>query len=366
MPFVATMRMPFAISSCSIADTAPMAIHRGRIDLLERHLARDADLLFRTFTHDEIYPPELGCHTDHSLALHATPLAGATLLHLCVDYDEIDIARWLIARGADVNVRAEVDEEGFGDHTGCVVTQPIRLRYDDVFARLLLDHGADPNVRTSLRKQLRGVDDESMHEYCDVTALAWGSRFHHELRQQTGDALDRRAGRSALTGRQRAALMRFARRMIWLRVRSTFLRALAGLALVSCASTNTTHSASRYVVTDMPIDIGIRAAHFCVAVDPTDAHGAWWWEPGRSGCSTRSTGPDVFRAEAAAVTARSGQGPIDVRFRVQLHQSPGSSAPAFLDVALRIDGSELIVLATGARTAVGRRDTLQIPESPGQ
>ena len=104
---------------------------------------------------------------------------GATLLHLCVDYDEIDIARWLIARGADVNVRAEVDEEGFGDHTGCVVSQPIRLRYDDVFARLLLDHGADPNVRTSLRKQLRGVDDESMHEYCDVTALAWGSRFHH-------------------------------------------------------------------------------------------------------------------------------------------------------------------------------------------
>jgi Ankyrin repeat len=165
MPFVATMRMPFAISSCSIADTAPMAIHRGRIDLLERHFARDADLLFRTFTHDEIYPPELGCHTDHSLALHATPLAGATLLHLCVDYDEIDIARWLIARGADLNVRAEVDEEG--------------LRYDDVFARLLLDHGADPNVRTSLRKQLRGVDDESMREYCDVTALAWGSRFHH-------------------------------------------------------------------------------------------------------------------------------------------------------------------------------------------
>jgi hypothetical protein len=61
-----------------------------------------------------------------------------------------------------------------------VVTQPIRLRYDDEFARLLLDRGADPNVRATLRKQLRGVDDESMHEYRDVTPLGWGQRCHDQ------------------------------------------------------------------------------------------------------------------------------------------------------------------------------------------
>jgi hypothetical protein len=61
-----------------------------------------------------------------------------------------------------------------------VVTQPIRLRHDDEFARLLLDRGADPNVRAALRKQLRGVDDESMHEYRDVTPLGWGQRFHDQ------------------------------------------------------------------------------------------------------------------------------------------------------------------------------------------
>ena len=30
----------------------------------------------------------------------------------------------------------------------------------------------------SLRKRLRFVPDESMHEYRDVTPLAWGERFH--------------------------------------------------------------------------------------------------------------------------------------------------------------------------------------------
>ncbi|HEX5715197.1 MAG TPA: ankyrin repeat domain-containing protein [Thermoanaerobaculia bacterium] len=173
----------FAENGIDLPDTPTMAVHRGRIDLLEEHLRRDPGLLSRTFSHEEIYPPELGCDADHSLALHGTPLAGTALLHLCVDNDEIEIARWLIARGADVNGKAAIDDHGFGGHTalfGCVVSQPFRvgLRQDDGFARLLLDHGADPNVRASLRKRLRFVEDETVHEYRDVTPLAWGERFH--------------------------------------------------------------------------------------------------------------------------------------------------------------------------------------------
>jgi len=171
-----------------LPDTPPMAVHRGRIDLLEKHLLeahwrRDPHLVRRTFSHEEIYPPVLGCHSDHSLALHGTPLAGTTLLHMCVDFDEIEIARWLIEHGADVNAKADIDTEGFGGHTplfGCVVSQSYRCgrQRDAAFARLLLDHGADPNARASLRKRLRFVEDESMHEYRDVTPLAWGQRFH--------------------------------------------------------------------------------------------------------------------------------------------------------------------------------------------
>src|SRR5690348_16442064 len=71
-----------------LPDTPAMALHRGRIDLLEQHLRRNPDLMRRTFSFEEIYPPELGCHKD-PLATFGTPLAGTTLLHMCIDYDEM-------------------------------------------------------------------------------------------------------------------------------------------------------------------------------------------------------------------------------------------------------------------------------------
>ena len=173
-----------------VPDTPTMALHRGRIDLLEEHLRRDPKLLQRRFAHEEIYPPELGCH-DEVLATHGTPLAGATLLHMCVDYDEIEIARWLLERGMNVDATAAVDADGFGGHTALfatVVSQPNfwmnRLGKPQTapFTQLLLDHGADPNARASLRKQLHpGYGEEGMHEYRDVTPLAWGERFHRQI-----------------------------------------------------------------------------------------------------------------------------------------------------------------------------------------
>ncbi len=167
----------------ALPDTPAMAVHRGRVDLLEAHLRREPGLFRRTFAHAEIYPPELGCSADESLALHGTPLAGATLLHLCVDTDEIEIARWMFERGAEADARAALDASGFGGHTalfGCVVSQTYRTgqRRDEGFAKLLLDRGADPNARASLRKRLRFTEDETLHEYPGVTPLSWGQCFH--------------------------------------------------------------------------------------------------------------------------------------------------------------------------------------------
>jgi hypothetical protein len=173
-----------------LPDTPTMALHRGRIDLLEAHLRRDPLLLRRQFSHQEIYPPEMGCH-DEVLATHGTPLAGATLLHMCADYDELEIAQWLIARGMDVNVPAAVDADGFGGHTALfatVVSQPAfwinykRKPESAVFTELFLAHGADPNARASLRKQLHpGYGEDTLHEYRDVTPLSWGRRFHNQI-----------------------------------------------------------------------------------------------------------------------------------------------------------------------------------------
>lgn len=180
----------YAAHGVALPDTAPMALHRGRIDLLEAHLRRDPALLSRTFSHEEIYPPEMGCH-DEVQATHGTPLKGATLLHMCVDYDELAIARWLLDRGMHVDARAAVDEDGFGGHTALfatVVSQPnFWMNYqkrpqEAPFTQILLDRGADPNARASLRKQLHpGYGEDYLHEYRDVTPLAWGERFHNQI-----------------------------------------------------------------------------------------------------------------------------------------------------------------------------------------
>lgn len=179
----------------TLPDTPVMALHRGRLDLLEDHLRRDPQLLQRTFTHEEIYPPDFGCHDD-VLATQGTPLKGTTLLHLCADYDELDIARWLLDRGMDPNVRADVDAEGFGGHTalfGTVVSQPNfwmnyrdRGPYEAPFTQLLLEHGADPHIRASIRKRLHEgygpkYDVANTYEYRNVTALEWGRQFHAQV-----------------------------------------------------------------------------------------------------------------------------------------------------------------------------------------
>jgi ankyrin repeat protein len=169
-------------------DTPPMALHRGRTDLLEAHLRRDPALLARTFRHREIYPAEMRCG-DPLDATTGTPLDGTTLLHMCVEFGELELARWLLARGADPNARAHVGPSGFGGWTPlfhAVVSQPNfwmnyreRGPFEAPFAELLLAHGADPNARGSIWKRLHpGHGDPARHDYRDVTPLGYGRRFH--------------------------------------------------------------------------------------------------------------------------------------------------------------------------------------------
>ncbi len=166
----------------TLPDTSPMAVHRGRLDLLARHLERDPGLLTRRFSHEEIYPPDLGCHADHALALHGAPLDGATLLHMAVDYEDLAVAQWLLDRGMDVDVPAIVNGDEFGGHTPLfnVVVTYNAGRSSEPLAELLLDRGADPNRRASIRKGLASARDPSVHEYRNVTPLGWGRQFHDQ------------------------------------------------------------------------------------------------------------------------------------------------------------------------------------------
>jgi len=99
-----------------LPDTPVMALHRGRIDLLEQMFRRDPSLIDRTYAHREIYPLEMGCEGE-VMATTGTPLDGTTLLHMCIDYDEMEIFEWLLHQGADVNTRARVGARGFGGYT---------------------------------------------------------------------------------------------------------------------------------------------------------------------------------------------------------------------------------------------------------
>lgn len=173
----------FAARGAVFPDTPVMAFHLGRIDLLEKHLRNDPDLVRRRFSYREIYPLALGCHADESLGLHGAPLDGTTLLHMAVDFDEMDIAQWLIENGADANAPARIGADGFGGHTplfNVVVSQAWRSgrQRDGAMALLLLDSGADPNTRASIRKAIRFIADESAHDYKNVTPLEFGRHFH--------------------------------------------------------------------------------------------------------------------------------------------------------------------------------------------
>lgn len=146
----------------------------------------------------------------------------------------------------------------------------------------------------------------------------------------------------------------------------THLLALVGLLSVGCRPASTPAEAQgRYIVTAEPINVGIGRSRFCIAADPADPHGAWWWEPGPTGCSSRSTGPHVFPAENAAISASPYAGATDVRFRIQLHGRPNSPQPSFADVwlVLDADAGHLRAPATGAQASTVRRKDLDVPES---
>lgn len=184
----------YAANGYVFVDTPIMAFHRGRIDLLEEHLRRDPQLFARRFSHEEIFPPEIGCH-DEILATQGTPLGGTTLLHMAIEFDEDDIFEWLIENGADVNARSAIGGNGFGGYTplfSTVMSQPnFWLNYSGHhgstrFTERLLELGADTLIRGSIRKKLHPgyaprYDTENWHEYRDVTALEYGEQFHAKV-----------------------------------------------------------------------------------------------------------------------------------------------------------------------------------------
>jgi hypothetical protein len=167
----------FARQGYALPDTPIMAFHRGDAERLKDFLRRDPSLLTQRFGLVEIYPPELGCAKDGRSGMHWTPIDGTTLLHLAIDFDEEEIFQLLLAHGADVNARAQVDSDGFGGHTPLFNTVVSHASHAGSMARRLLGQGASKAARASLRKFLDWCEAPRWHEARQVTPAEWGRTF---------------------------------------------------------------------------------------------------------------------------------------------------------------------------------------------
>jgi ankyrin repeat protein len=142
---------------------------RRRHGRLSEQLDADARLAHRRF-------PELDCGSTGARLLL---LKGATLLHVAAEFGNIEAARLLLDRGADVNARATVDDAGVGGQPAIfhAVTQ-----FGDKglpMAQLLVGRGADLAVRVKLPGHY-----EKPNQVVECTPLGYALRFHKESQSE--------------------------------------------------------------------------------------------------------------------------------------------------------------------------------------
>jgi ankyrin repeat protein len=141
---------------------AVLAVIRNRLNELTKLLDADQALVHQQF-------PSLDFGTT---AARLLTLRGATLLHVAAEFGNLEAARLLLDRGADVNGNAVVDRDGVGGQTPIfhAATQP-----DDCglsMVRFLVDRGADLTVRAKLPGHY-----EKPGEIVDCTPLGYALLF---------------------------------------------------------------------------------------------------------------------------------------------------------------------------------------------
>ena len=160
-------------AGATFEDGPTMDIHRGRLDQLEQRLDRCPDLVAARFWLD---------YGDH------LTLRGATLLHVAVEYHELDAVRLLLRRGADLNARAEIGRNGVGGQTPLFHAIGANQGTDWETFEYLLDKGADLTVRARIQRNPE-ADDKVMdcihkgqdHFFSEVEELTpLGYALRHE------------------------------------------------------------------------------------------------------------------------------------------------------------------------------------------
>ena len=142
-----------------------LEVLRCQLDRLAEQLDADSTLAHRRF-------PELDCGSTGARRLL---LQGATLQHVAAEFGNVEAARLLLDRGADVNARATVDDAGVGGQTAIfhAVTQFADRGLP--MAHLLVECGADLKVRVKLPGHYERLD-----EVVECTPLGYARRFQSD------------------------------------------------------------------------------------------------------------------------------------------------------------------------------------------
>jgi hypothetical protein len=111
---------------------------------LENFLQNDPQIISRKYTFDCTY----------------TPLFEASLLHICAEYNCVSCAEILVKYGIDINIKAGIDENGFGGQTPIFHTVNQNLNNSAKILDFLLKNKADLKIL--------------------VTGLIWGKGYDWE------------------------------------------------------------------------------------------------------------------------------------------------------------------------------------------